>query len=167
MPLYQTLLFQQLKMKNDNHFEIEIISEDNLAPLAELMTILWSDCTLEEALKDCVKILHSEEDTCFLVKDRENYIAFIHLALRHDYVEGSESSPTAYIEGMYIKSKYRNLGIGQNLITLAEDWSKQKACKELASDTELSNIDSIKFHKKSGFVEVNRIVCFIKNLNNS
>jgi aminoglycoside 6'-N-acetyltransferase I len=154
-------------MDSDNHFETESISAENLAPLAELMTTLWADCSLEEALKDCEEILHSEDNACFLIKNREKYISFIHLALRHDYVEGSESSPTAYIEGMYVKSKYRNLGIGQKLITLAEDWSKQKACNQLASDTELNNVDSIKFHKKSGFVEVNRIVCFIKSLNNS
>lgn len=35
---------------------------------------------------------------------------------------------------------------------------------EFASDCELDNEDSLKFHLKMGFVEANRIICFTKRL---
>jgi aminoglycoside 6'-N-acetyltransferase I len=36
--------------------------------------------------------------------------------------------------------------------------------KELASDTEISNTQSIEIHKKLGFKETERVVCFLKKL---
>lgn len=68
------------------------------------------------------------------------------------------------VEGMYVKENYRHLGIGKNMIQMAMGWGQQKGCKQLASDTELSNTASIEFHTKNGFSEANRIVCFIKDI---
>ena len=99
-----------------------------------------------------------------MAKDQDNYIGFIHSTLRTDYVEGSDASPTAYIEALYVKEKYRKHGTAKQLLFFSEEWAKKKGCKQLASDTELHNIASIEFHKKNEFNEVNRIVCFIKDL---
>jgi aminoglycoside 6'-N-acetyltransferase I len=41
---------------------------------------------------------------------------------------------------------------------------KDKGCTEFASDCELDNKESLEFHKAIGFEEVNRIICFRKNL---
>jgi len=143
---------------------IETISWSNITPLTQLMVELWPDCLFDEEYENCKTILNKENETCLLVRDQENYIAYINLSIRFDYVEGSDTSPVAYIEGMYVKENYRHFGVGKRLIQLAEDWGKQKGCKQLASDTELTNEASIDFHKKNGFLEVNRIVCFLKEL---
>jgi len=145
-------------------FAIESISNDNLTNLANLFLQLWEDCDFDEELENCRQILSSESETCFLIKVNDNYVAFIHLAIRSDYVEGSSHSPTAYIEGIFVKEDFKHLGFSRQLLKLAEEWSKQKNCTQLASDTELTNLSSIDFHKKIGFKEVNRIVCFIKDL---
>ena len=143
---------------------IESIATHNLAPLAQLMLALWPDSSLDEALGSCESILYSETETCYLFKDTEAYVAFIHVTLRYDYVEGADTSPVGYIEGIYVQEAYRHLGLGRQLMAVAEAWAKQKGCKQLASDTGLSQTASIEFHKKNGFSEVNRIVCFIKDL---
>ncbi|MCW3462983.1 aminoglycoside 6'-N-acetyltransferase [Chitinophaga nivalis] len=144
---------------------IEKITIDNLPFLALLMTELWPDNSFPEELENCKTILeHEEKEICYLIKENENYIAFIHLALRFDYVEGTDESPVAYIEGMYVKAAYRHLGIGKKLIDLATEWGQQKGSKYLASDTESGNTASISFHQKNGFTEANRIVCFVKNI---
>lgn len=54
--------------------------------------------------------------------------------------------------------------IGKELIKVAGDWAKQKGLRQIASDTDFVNLASIDFHKKIGFIEVERIVCFIKNV---
>lgn len=44
------------------------------------------------------------------------------------------------------------------------EWAKECGFKELASDAELENTDSINAHKALGFEETGRTVCFIKRL---
>ena len=151
-------------MNTNNSLKIEKITAENISPLAKLMTALWTDCSYEDEFESCKNILNSETEICFLVKEQDEYIAFIHLTVRYDYVEGSESSPTTYLEAIYVQPNFRYLGVGKSLIDFGEEWGKQKGCKQFASDTELSNLSSIEFHKKNGFREANRIVCFIKDI---
>jgi len=143
---------------------IEQISTYNISALAQLMLELWPDSSFDEQLESCIIILNNDNDSCYLIKDRETYIAFIHLTVRLEYVEGANSLPVAYIEGLYVKENWRHLGIGKKMIDLGIEWGRQKGCKQLASDTELNNDTSIAFHKRMGFLEANRIVCFIRDL---
>lgn len=143
---------------------IEPATKASLKVLTELAIALWPDCVFEEEYAYYKKLLSSETDICFLAKEKEVYIAFIHLSLRYEHVEGTSSSPVGYVEGIYVKPEYRKLGVGRQLIAAGEAWARQKGCIELASDAELSNEKSIDFHKKVGFTEVNRIVCFAKRL---
>ena len=103
-------------------------------------------------------------ETCYLVKDKDKYVAFVHVSIRNDYVEGSNDSPVAYIEAIYVKPNYQKRGIARMLVNVAENWAMQKGLRQLASDTPIDNKTSIKFHKKVGFTEVERVVCFIKDI---
>ena len=84
--------------------------------------------------------------------------------LRHDYVEGTHSSPVGYLEGIFVKEDYRKRGIAKKLLQACEQWSKEKGCTEFASDCEITNEQSLKFHLKADFSEANRIICFTKKL---
>jgi aminoglycoside 6'-N-acetyltransferase I len=84
------------------------------------------------------------------------------LSLRHEYVAGANQSPVAYIEGIYVEKEYQKQGIGTALIHYAEQWAKEQGCVELASDALIENTASYEFHTKVGFQEVERVVTFIK-----
>lgn len=144
--------------------QIEELSQDNLTDLTELVLELWTECDFEEEYQAYKNIIEADDEICYLLQENNTYIGFIHLTLRHDYVEGTDDLPVAYIEALYIKAAYQREGFGKQLINVAELWAKQKGCSQLASDTELNNTKAIDFHKKAGFEEVNRIVCFVKNL---
>jgi aminoglycoside 6'-N-acetyltransferase I len=47
----------------------------------------------------------------------------------------------------------------------AAQWATGLGFSELASDTEIDNVDSIARHKRLGFKETYRVVCFLKKLN--
>lgn len=79
-------------------------------------------------------------------------------------VEGTESSPVGYLEGIYVADGYRNQGIARELLFACENWAKEKGCTEFASDCELDNVQSLRFHLNVGFAEANRIICFTKKL---
>jgi aminoglycoside 6'-N-acetyltransferase I len=143
---------------------VEEISEQNLKPLTTLMLELWPDCLYDEEYQNCRRILTEADETCYLLKKNNEYIAFIQLALRHDYVEGTASSPVGYIEGIYVRPLFRRSGLAGQLVQLAKKWTKEKGCGQLASDVEIDNSVSITFHKKRGFKEVNRLVCLVMDM---
>jgi aminoglycoside 6'-N-acetyltransferase I len=144
--------------------EIETLSSNNLKQFTELVIELWDDSSFDEEFENHKSIIGSENEICFLVKAQESYIAFVHLSIRNDYVEGANDLPVAYIEGIYVQPAHQKQGIAKKLISVAGDWAKQKGLKQIASDTDVANTESIDFHKKIGFEEVERVVCFIKDL---
>lgn len=143
---------------------IETINNNNVKELTSLFVEMFPEMDYEEELEIFEKSIGSLREICFLAKSAEKYIGFIHITLRTDYVEGSEVSPTAYVEAIYVKPSFRKKGIAQVLIKKAEEWAIANHCFTLASDTAIANSDSIYFHQNVGFEEANRIVCFVKNL---
>ena len=109
-------------------------------------------------------IFDAKDRTCFMAYNNNNEpIGFIELSLRN-LVDGCLSSPVGYIEGIYLQPKYRNAGMGRQLVNWAETWFKKKGCVEMATDAELDNLDSQKFHEGIGFQETYRIVQYKKSL---
>ncbi|WP_421826032.1 aminoglycoside 6'-N-acetyltransferase [Larkinella sp.] len=143
---------------------IEPLAIATVKPLTELALELWPDCTFDEEYEYYTGVVKAENEICYLVRELDQYIAFIHLSIRTDYVEGATESPVAYLEAIYVKPAYQKRGIGRELLRIGEEWGKRNGCRHFASDAELTNVASIDFHTKTGFTEANRIVCFIKDL---
>jgi aminoglycoside 6'-N-acetyltransferase I len=143
---------------------IENMNENNLHKVAELSIALWPDCELDEMKAHYKNVFASDTAACFLLRNESDYLGFIELNMRNDYVEGAEELPVAYIEGLFITQPYRHKGYGRLLVQKAEDWARKKGLTQLCSDTEQENNASIEFHNLVGFTEISRIVCFAKDL---
>ena len=128
--------------------------------IAELMAQLWPNHTAEEMAEELAESLTQSDVAIFLA----DQVGFAQCQLRRDYVEGTQSSPVGYLEGIYISEAHRHQGLARELVSACESWAKEKGCVEFASDCELSNTQSLKFHLGVGFTEANRIVCFTKKL---
>ena len=139
------------------------ISKDE-ALLAELACELWPDHALEEMQEEMAELLQNGEAACFLALEEETPAGFAQCQLRYDYVEGTESSPVGYLEGIYVAELYRKQGLAKALLAACESWAKDKGCAEFASDCELTNTQSLQFHLNVGFREANRIICFTKKI---
>ena len=138
------------------------VSEASL--VAKLAIQMWEDNTIEGLTEELAEIIASPESAVFLMYDGEKAIGFAQCQLRHDYVEGTDSSPVGYLEGIFVEEDYRNKGYAKKLLKQCEAWAKGLGCTEFASDCELENTGSLAFHLKMGFVEANRIICFTKKL---
>ena len=132
--------------------------------LAEMATKIWDNENVDELEKEFSEIYYSIKDTCFIAFDGNTPAGFANVSLRFDYVEGTESSPVGYLEGIFVDENFRNRGIARSLVKSCEDWAKEKGAKEFASDCLLNNIQSLKFHLAIGFEEANRIICLKKDL---
>ena len=132
--------------------------------LADLAIQMWTDHDLQELAKEFRRLASNDEAVCFIKYADGKPIGFSQCQLRHDYVEGTESSPVGYLEGIFVSDGYRKKGCAAELLSECEKWAKEKGCTEFASDCELGNADSVRFHMSLGFEEVNRIICFRKDL---
>lgn len=134
------------------------------AHVAALAVILWPDHTLTELVGEFTNHLSDVDNAVFLYVDNGQDVGFAQASLRRDYVEGTDSSPVGYLEGIFVEEPYRKQGVAKQLLKACEDWAKGKGCIEFASDCELTNTQSHAFHLNTGFVEANRIICFTKKL---
>lgn len=141
-------------------FEIRKAVKGDITVIAGLMAALWPHHTASEMEAELREMMEDEETAFFLAGD----VGFAQCQLRHDYVEGTDSSPVAYLEGIYVAEAFRHQGVARELLLACESWAKEKDCREFASDCELDNTQSLKFHLGVGFAEANRIICFTKKL---
>lgn len=89
---------------------------------------------------------------------------WVEVALRSDYVNGTDSSPVGFLEGLYVDPAFRKQGIAAMLVYTAEQWVREQGCTEMASDALLENTDSHAMHRALGFEETERVVYFRKLL---
>ena len=90
-------------------------------------------------------------------------VGFIELNTR-EFAEGSRQPLVPYVEAWFVEKGHRHHGYGRKLMEAAENWARKEGFSELASDTEITNRRSIDLHKKLGFAETERVVCFLKTL---
>ena len=147
----------------DNAYLIEIATASELPAVAGLAARMW-DHPAAELEAEFAELLADPEAALFTAKRNGEAVAFAQCQLRHDYVEGTASSPVGYLEGVYVDEAHRKQGVAAALLRACEAWAKEKGCAEFASDCELDNRDSLRFHLSVGFEEANRIICFTKKL---
>ena len=143
---------------------IQRATEHDTEVLAGLALLLWDNHDVAELREEFAEILKSEESACFLAYEAGVPVGFAQCQLRHDYVEGTDSSPVGYLEGVYVLEQYRRRSVARSLLAACEAWAAGKGCTEFASDCELHNTDSLRFHLGCGFHEANRIICLTKRL---
>lgn len=134
------------------------------APLvARLALQLWPSNSIEEFTEEYEALLGDPNAAVFLY-EAETALGFAQCQLRRDYVEGTQTSPVGYLEGIYVTEGHRNRKIASGLLAACEQWAREQRCAEFASDCELDNTQSLAFHLHTGFTEANRIICFTKKL---
>lgn len=135
----------------------------DLPQAAQLACQLWPEHNVSEMLEEMTDAFGQQ--AVFLAFIQQQTVGFAQVSLRRDYVEGTSTSPVGYLEGIFVLPQHRSQGIARQLLSACEDWAAAQGCREFASDCELTNKDSLKFHLNVGFREANRIICFVRKLN--
>ena len=100
----------------------------------------------------------------WLALAEEGVVGFAEVLLRSDPVNGCETTPVGFLEGLWVEVAYRRRGIARLLIAAAEEWARGLGCRELGSDALIDNIPSHATHIAAGFTETERVVYFRKRL---
>lgn len=131
--------------------------------LALLGMKLWPGESKSELRAEFKSYIGSPQHCLFITSDFEgNLVGFVHGSVRSEYVEGARTVPVGYLEGIFVNPRVRRSGIGRHLLKLFEHWAMSKQCRTFASDTELSNSRSIRFHRAIGYRLVKSVAHFIK-----
>lgn len=140
---------------------------DHLAAWGEMRFALWPwDSPAEHAAAAKADYLSGSPDrAAFIVRDDAGSpVAFAEAALRRDYVEGCNTSPVAFLEGIYVAPAARLQGLARQLSDTVAAWGRARGANEFASNALIDNTASHAFHAALGFAETERVVFFRKEL---
>lgn len=127
---------------------------------------LWADATAEDHRGYmAIALAQPERFLQLMVYDQNRTpIGFIEGSIRNDYVNGTETSPVGFVEGVFVIPSMRRKGVARQLFAAIGDWARARGCLELASDALLENEASQRAHRALGFRETERVVYFAKPL---
>lgn len=143
---------------------IERVGGATLRPWHAMRARLYPQ-TRPESLEEAQDLL-ANRDLLFIVAldDDGEVLGFAEGALRHDYVNGCETSPVVFLEGIYVEPHARGRGIARELSEVVGLWGRERGCTEFASDSPIDNLESHAMHRALGFEETERVVYFRKPL---
>ena len=140
------------------------VTEPLLADWLQFRILLWpesEDAHLVE-MQQLLGQIHTLQLLAY--SDQQQAIAMLEASIRYEYVNGTQTSPVAFLEGIYVLPEYRRSSIATALVQQVEQWAKQFACTEFASDAAIDNTISHAMHRALGFQETERVVYFKKNI---
>lgn len=130
----------------------------------EMRDALWPHAAAENAAEIAAQI-DNPETVAFIARDAAGRaLGFAEGAIRHDYVNGCDSSPVGFLEGIYVMPDARRIGVARRLVAALAEWSRQHDCQEMASDADIDNAISHQMHDALGFTETQRVVFFRRAL---
>jgi len=91
-------------------------------------------------------------------------LGFVEACVRRDHVNGTATSPVAFLEALYVVPQHRRRGVASRLVDAVAQWARARGCTELASDAALDNQVGHRVHEALGFRETERVVFFGKPL---
>jgi aminoglycoside 6'-N-acetyltransferase I len=157
-----------------NRISVRLAEAPDIPNLARMRQALWPESSAEEHAQELALILSGKflsvmPLVIFIVEEVAStservLVGFLEVGLR-SYAEGCDPSHiVGYVEGWYVSENHRHQGIGAALLQAAENWSRAQGCKEIASDSQLTNQASQRVHEALGFEVVERSVNYRKQL---
>jgi aminoglycoside 6'-N-acetyltransferase I len=144
--------------------QIEKCGADQLSQWVALRCALWPDEDADQIAQEATGMLARPDLLVLVAREGVAVIGFAEAAIRRDYVNGCETSPVAFVEGIYVVPQQRRRGVARAMIAAIEAWAEQQGLRELASDALLDNAQSHAMHEALGFGETERVVYFKKSV---
>jgi aminoglycoside 6'-N-acetyltransferase I len=127
-----------------------------------LRTTLWPDGTPDAHRRELLDTLaRPSKLAAFGAFADGAIVGFAELSVR-DYVDGSDERPCGFLEGLYVVPAHRHTGVARALVAAGEAWLAGLGIRTIGSDALLDNDASIAMHGRLGFVEVERVVRFLR-----
>lgn len=132
------------------------------APWLALRTALWPDADPAELAAELDRLTGDPARfAAWLAIDAAaGPVGLAEATLRHDHVNGCDTSPVAFLEALYVAPAYRRRGIARALSAAVAGWGRDRGALDYASDTRADDDAAQAVHAALGFTETERVVCF-------
>ncbi len=144
-------------------FQIRPAEKNDFPQWAEMRHSLWREYTTAQHLADLEDLIPNLKLYGFVAESSKRLIGFSEASVRF-FVNGCDTRPAAFLEGIWVEPSSRRQGVGLALLKAVESWATAQGFKELGSDTELENETSQLWHQAWGFTEMERTVNYRKIL---
>lgn len=134
---------------------------------AQMRHALWNEQEVAHHREDArATYLCGNADRMALIAldESKQVVGFAEAAVRRDYVDGCDTTPVAFLEGIFVEPSGRRRGAARMLSDASASWGRERGCAEYASNALLDNVDSHAFHASIGFVETERVVFFKRRI---
>jgi len=140
---------------------IERCAAADIPDWARLRAELWQRMSVAAHAAELASMVGHAGRKAFIARDAAGVpIGFAEAALRHDHVNGCETSPVVFLEGVYVCPAARRRGVAARLCVAVAEWGRALGCQEFGSDAPAENSASHEFHRALGFDERERVVFF-------
>lgn len=125
------------RFEGANSLLVETATETHRAAWLRLRDMLWPQPQAEHSREITEILIEPERYAAFLCHTPSGaYAGFAEAAIRSDYVNGCETSPVAFLEGIFVEPVQRRRGMARALCAAAERWARDRGCREFASDAD-------------------------------
>ena len=133
---------------------------EDVADWLAMRNALWPHAA-DESPDEMAAILTDAHLVAFIARDDGGRpVGFAEASIRRDHVNGCDTSPVGFLEGIFVVEQARRQGVARQLVAAVAEWSRANGCIELASDAAIDNDASHRMHAALGFSETQRVVYF-------
>lgn len=118
--------------------------------------LLWPGSSLAAHAQDAEAMLQRPDVAVLIVKEENQTVGFAEVSVRA-FANGCDTSPVAFLEGIYISPPFRRRGLAKQLIDSLARWARHMGVRELGSDTLVDNEESIRAHQSWGFQQTEQV----------
>ncbi len=152
-------------MKTKPNIKIRPVKKTDIIKWLAMRRALWPDCPPKKHREEMAEILADRRNEPAWVAESLSgeLMGFLEVSVRN-YADGAGRQNVGYLEGWFVRPKYRKQGVGRALIKTAEEWAVDRGFTHMGSDTWVGNTRSYKVHQAMRYKEVGRDVHFVKKL---
>ncbi|QMV00418.1 GNAT family N-acetyltransferase [Devosia sp. D6-9] len=143
--------------------EIRRLKETDRDAWRRQRLLLWPGHVEAEFDTDITQMLANPDTPTFGGFEGGELVGFAEASIR-PYGDGCETSPVAWLEGIYVAPSHRRQGLGRGLVDAIASWARERGFSEMGSDAAIYNTTSHLSHAGWGFEETERIVLFRRKL---
>lgn len=141
------------------------MTADAIDQVAPLRYALWPVSDEADHRAELAELAASPDAVVLVARtDEGEPVGYAEASIRRDYVNGCDTSPVAFLEGIFVAPGHRLHGLSRALCDAVEAWGREVGCTELGSDALLENAVAHRFHQANGFEERERVVYYRKKL---
>ena len=98
---------------------VKLIRKATLEDVPQLVSLaiqMWKSHTVEDLTKIFCEHIRKGKNFIFLAISEEHIVGFAQCGLRFDYVEGTDSSPVGYLEGIFVLEEYKKKRLCERIV---------------------------------------------------